>query len=267
MSERSEYGPGEFCWVDLGTSNVDAAVEFYGDLIGWEQQLAGPVEETGGYRYFLYKGKQVAGIGPLPGGGHPAWVSYIRVEDAYETLAKIKEAGGSVAMGPIDLPVDAGRMAVCQDAEGAFFAVMEPKQHRGAQLVNEVGTWTWNQLGTRDLEKAKEFYGTVFGWTLDRAEGAPPDAPYFMWQVEGQRWEEGLAGAMDMTEELPAEVPPHWMVYFAIEDLDAAVAKTKAGGGQVTLPPLEIPVGRLGVIADPQGAALGLIEPDYPEAR
>lgn len=266
MSERSEYNPGEFCWVDLAVPDTGAAAEFYKELIGWEWQ-ASEDESAGGYGIFQLKGKNVAGMGPtLDERQPPAWSSYVRVNDADETRDKIKQAGGAVLMDTFDV-LEAGRMAVCQDPQGAFFSLWQPNENNGAELVNEVGTWTWNQLATRDLEGAKKFYGDVFGWTLERAEEAPPDSPYFMWQVKDQKWEEGLAGAMEMGDEFPAEVPPNWMVYLAVADAEATVKTNTEGGGQLMVPVTEIPVGKLAVLTDPQGAAFGIIEPDYPEAR
>ena len=268
MSERSEYAPGEFCWVDLATSDPEAAAKLYGELLGWETQPAGPAEETGGYAFFLRDGKQVAGYGPLQGEGQPpAWASYVKVADADQNAEKVRQAGGNVLIGPFDLPADSGRMAVIADPSGAIVCSMQQKQHQGAQLVNEVGSWTWNQLATPDLEAAKDFYGTVFDWELEQSEEAPPDSPYWMWQVGGQRWEEGLAGAMVMGDDMPPGTPPHWMVYFAVADADAAIETVKRHGGNLVFGPQDIPVGRLAVFTDPQGAAFAVIQPDYPEAR
>jgi predicted enzyme related to lactoylglutathione lyase len=265
MSERSEYGPGEFCWVDVSLPDTQAGAKFYADLLGWEWEQGGP--DTGGYGMFKNKGKIVAGMGPTQNEQQPpAWGSYISVTDADATAAKIKDAGGTAMMEPFDV-LDAGRMGVFADPQGAVFCTWQPKQMHGSELVNEAGSWTWNQLSTRDVEGAKKFYGDVFGWSLEAAEQAPPDSPYFMWQVEGQRWPEGLAGAMPMGENFPAEVPPHWMVYLAVADADAAVEATRGAGGQVTMPPMDIPMGRFAVLSDPQGAAFAVIQPAYEEGR
>jgi predicted enzyme related to lactoylglutathione lyase len=267
MSERTEYVPGEFTWVDLGTSDTEAAARFYAELLGWEAQPAEPVEESGGYGFFLHDGKQVGGYGPLPEGAHPAWTGYVKVADADETAEKIKQAGGNVFFDPMDLPADAGRMAVAMDPQGAVFAFTQQGSHHGAQLVNEVGSWTWNQLATNDMKGAADFYGQVFGWQLEKSPDAPPDSPFSMWQVEGQRWPEGLAGAGAMGDEIPAGTPPHWMVYFGVGDADAASETVRQHGGQVLLEGLDIPVGRLAVYVDPQGAAFAVIQPNYPEPR
>jgi predicted enzyme related to lactoylglutathione lyase len=271
MSERSDYKPGEFCWVDLATPDLDASAGFYGELIDWERDQLGDSEEAHGYSNFIYKGKAVAGVGTLMMEGQPpAWSSYVNVADADETAAKVKEAGGNVMMDPFDVPGGSGRMTVCQDAEDAFFSIWQAGAFKGAELVNEVGSWTWNNLVSRDLEKAKGFYGDVFGWTLEKAEGVPPDLPFFNWQVEGQKWEEGLAGAVDAGAEgsgLPPEVPPHWQVYFAVEDAQNAIDATNSAGGKTYVGPVETPVAKLGVLDDPQGAGFGIIEPNYPEDR
>lgn len=268
MSERSGYEEGEFCWVDLATSDLDGAVGFYGDLLGWEFEPAGTKEETGGYGFFKYNGKQVCGAGPIQAAGqHPAWSSYVKVADADAAAAKVTEAGGNVMAQPFELPADAGRMAVCQDAEGAFFSIMQQRQHKGAELVNEIGSWTWNNLVCRELDKEKAFYAAVFGWDIQKVEEAGPDAPFYMWQMEGQQWEEGLAGGQIMGSDFPDEVPPHWQVYFCVESTDAAVEKTKSAGGMLLFGPERIPVGTLAIFNDPQGANFAIIEPDYPEAR
>jgi predicted enzyme related to lactoylglutathione lyase len=268
MSERESYNPGEFCWVDLAVPDPQAAAPYYKDLVGWDWEQGDP--QFGGYGMFTLGDSNVAGMGPTMSDEQPpAWSSYVSVEDADATAARIGEAGGSVLMDPMDI-ADAGRMAVCQDPQGAFFGLWQPGLTHGAQRVNEVGNWTWNQLATTDLEDAERFYSAVFGWKLagPPPEGQPEDGDYFMWHVADQRWEEGIAGGMRMESgRFPPGVPPHWMVYLAVEDADAAVATTREAGGQVMVEPTEIPVGRLAVMTDPQGAALGVIEPDYPDPR
>jgi uncharacterized protein len=266
VSERSGYEPGEFCWVSLASTDFDEAKGFYGDLLGWEWEAAGPPEETGGYGFFTLKGKQICGGGPVQAAGQPsAWSSYVKVDDAEESAAKIKEAGGNVLAEPFELPNESGRMAVCQDPGGAFFCLMEQREHTGAELVNEIGTWSWNNLMTRDLDQAKDFYGEVFGWDATHNEEAPPDV--LNWQVEGQRWPEGLGGVMKMGSDMPLDAPPHWQVYFLVPDMDAAIETTTGAGGNLLFGPLELPIAKLAVFTDPQGAAFALMEPNYPEPR
>ena len=268
MSERTEYAAGEFCWVDLATTDPDAAVRLYGELLGVDAVPAGPPEETGGYGFFVKDGKQVAGYGPVQGEGQPpAWASYIKVADADAAADKIRSSGGQVFMGPFDLPAESGRMAVTADPTGAVVCIMEQRRHHGAELVNEVGTWTWNELATRDMDAAERFYSSVFGWQVRPSEAAPEGAPYGMWHVDGERWPEGIAGARVMGDETPPDVPPHWMVYFSVMSADTAVETVRREGGSVILEPIDVPVGRLAIFVDPQGATVGIIESRYPEPR
>jgi len=166
MSERAEYASGEFCWVDLATTDVEGATSFYGELLGVEWQPApGAPEQTGGYGFFVKGGRQVAGMGPTQQEGQPpVWSSYVKVEDADATARKAREAGGQLIFGPVDLPDESGRMGVLQDPTGAFISINQQQKHPGAELVNEPGSWTWNNLLTRDIDAAMDFYGQVFGW-------------------------------------------------------------------------------------------------------
>lgn len=267
MSERSEYAPGEFCWVSLSTTDVEGAKAFYGDLLGLDWEPApGPPEETGGYGFFVKDGKQVSGMGPVQAEGQPsAWSSYVKVEDADEAAERVKGAGGQVVFGPIEIPNESGRTATCQDTAGAFFSVIQQRKHPGAQLVNEVGTWTWNNLMTRDVDAAKDFYAEVFGWTAVHNEQAPPNI--LMWEVEGQRWPEGLAGMMGIADDLPADMPSHWQVYFIVENLDEALEKATGIGARIGFGPVDAPVARLATLVDPQGAVVSILEARYPEPR
>src|SRR3954470_3527687 len=130
-------------WVDLGTPDVDAAVDFYGGLFGWQADEAGDPAETGGYRMFRNADRAVAGVGPLQSDQQPPlWTTYIATEDADETARKVQGAGGTVLMPPFDV-LDAGRMAIFADPAGAVFGVWQPGQHTGAELFNEPVSLTW----------------------------------------------------------------------------------------------------------------------------
>jgi uncharacterized protein len=264
MSERTGYGPGEFCWVELIAPDVDAAALFYGDLFGWERERYEPDPE--GYWYFRRDGKLVAGLETFRAEGQvPAWLGYVSVDDVAATAGKVEDAGGSVLAEPLDVPGDAGSMAVCQDREGAVFALWRAGELKGAQLVNEPGCWTWNNLMTRDVDAARDFYGQVFGWTAAQPEGVPDYI--WNWQVDGQRWPEGLAGMMRMGSDMPADAPAHWQVYLIVENMEAAVEKNNAAGGSLIFGPIDIPIARMAVVFDPQGATVALLESRYPEPR
>jgi predicted enzyme related to lactoylglutathione lyase len=253
MTEKTEYAPGTPGWVDLGSPDPAAAKGFYESLFGWEIQDMGP--DAGGYMIASLRGKQVAGLGPImgPPGTPPAWMTYVYVEDADATAKKIEEAGGKPLMPPFDV-MEAGRMAVFMDAEGAVCAIWQPNQHRGAQLVNEAGAFCWNELASRDPEGAKQFYGAVFGWVGDTQTMG--DMTYTEWKLNG----ETIGGMRPIGPMDPPGLPAHWLVYFATDDTDASVAKVTEGGGTVMVPPTDIPPGRFAVVSDPQGAVFALIK-------
>lgn len=267
MSERTEYVPGEFCWVDLATTDVDGAKAFYNGLLGVEAVDApGDPEETGGYGFLMKDGKMIGGIGPVQSGEQQsAWSSFVKVEDADETAHRVTDAGGEIVFGPVELPNDSGRVAMLRDPEGAFLGVIRQDRHPGAQLVNEAGTWTWTNLLTRNLDGAQDFYGKVFGWRATRNEEAPPGI--LMWQVAGQRWPEGLGGLMQITDDLPADMPAHWQAYFVVESMDEAIEKATSVGAKVGFGPIDVPVARLATLVDPQGAVVSILESHYPEPR
>jgi uncharacterized protein len=251
--ERSEYAPGTPSWVDLGEDDLDGAAAFYGALFGWTCESAGPEEETGGYRMFFYKGKPVAGIGPKMSPGPPFWTTYVTVANADDTIAQVKAAGGAVFVEPMDV-LDVGRMAVFADPTGAVLSIWQPGTHQGSGLVNEANTLCWNELSTRDIPAATAFYVAVFGWA-PKTSGDAAHA-YTEWQLGGS----SVAGMMETPPMVPAEVPPNWLVYFAVDDADAAVATTEQLGGSLTFGPVDIPQGRFAVLADPQGATFAVIQ-------
>ncbi len=252
-----DYVPGTPSWVELSSSDTDASARFYGELMGWSLTEPGG-EETGGYRMFQKDSKNVAGLMGLMQEGQPvAWSTYISVADADETAAKVKAAGGSAIVEPMDV-MDIGRMAFFADPTGAVFGVWQPKSFAGADLVNEPGSLCWNKVLTRDADAGKAFYQAVFGW-----QGRPPafeGAPttYTVWENEGKE----VGGMMQMTDEyFPPEIPPHWGVVFAVADCDAAVAKARELGATITNGPMDMPIGRFAGIVNPQGAAFTVMQP------
>jgi uncharacterized protein len=258
VPERTQYAPGTPSWVDIGT-DVEPAKEFYSSLFNWTTLDAGPPEETGGYGFFQKDGQMVAGYGPQQGQGPPYWSTYVSVADADQVAKEVEAAGGTVIMAPMDV-MAAGRMAVFQDPQGAFISAWQPGEHIGAQLVNEPGSISWNELNSRDVEGSKAFYTRVFGWAELTHTGGP--MPYTEFQLGGQ----SIAGMLEMPPMVPAEVPSHWLVYFAVEDTDASVAKAQELGGSVRMEPMDIPVGRFAVLGDPQGATFAIIRMSDPAA-
>ena len=271
MPDRDGFIPGVPCWIDTSQPDPKAAAEFYGDLFGWELEDVMPPDAP--VRYFMarIRGLDVGAVGSIPEGAPQmaTWNTYIWVDSADETAKKVSDAGGKALMEPFDI-MDAGRMAVFTDPEGAMFMVWQADQNKGSQVVNEHGTNNFNNLNTRDLESAKAFYGAVFGWeTLDL------DGGNVMWALPGygDHLEELSPGLLKGMEEMGAprgfadvvaginrisadqpDTPAHWGLTFAVDDADAIAAKAEELGGKVIMPAFDAPWVRMAVLEDPQGA-------------
>ena len=268
MSEMTSYKPGTPSWVDLAARDIEASAAFYGELLGWEVPERENSAEMGGYRRAEKDGADVAGMMPLMAAGQPsAWTTYVAVEDADATAAKVTENGGTVMAPPMDV-MDLGRMGVFADPTGAVFGIWQAGTFAGAAKVNEPGALGWNELNTRDPEAAKAFYGAVFGWSFrdhemkrnegEGQEGAGGPDVYTEWLLnEGD--EESVAGMLDITGLMPDEVPANWLPYFVVADTDAAIEKVKAAGGPVAFGPVDIPAGRFAVVGEPGGAMFAVI--------
>jgi predicted enzyme related to lactoylglutathione lyase len=255
MSERTSYAPGTPCWVDLATPDLEAAEGFYRELFGWEIPELPTSAEMGGYRRVKLGGRDIAGAMPLMQEGQPlAWRPYMSVDDADAVSRAIQENGGTMISEPMAVATY-GRLAIFTDPEGAFFGIWEPADFAGAELVNEPGAFSWNELETRDPTAAKEFYGRVFGWEFN-AEDAPGGMEYNVAQVGENR----VAGMADISGRMPDEVPAHWMTYFVVESPEGAIEKAEAGGGAVQIGPHDIPVGRFAMLTDPAGAAFAVVK-------
>jgi uncharacterized protein len=250
MGERSEYTPGTFCWVELSSSDQRAANDFYTQLLGWQTEDR-PMGDEGVYSLQLVDGKAVAAIAPQPAAQREAgvpslWNSYVSVADADAVAARAQELGANVHAGPFDV-FQAGRMAVIQDPQGAFFMLWQPREMIGARLVNAPGALSWNELQSPDLDASAAFYEELFGWQY---EEAPGEERYLVIKNAGSN----NGGIRALTP--PA--PPSWLAYFAVGDLDASLAKLRELGGSVFVGPMDIGMAKIAVVADPQGAVFTL---------
>ena len=270
MPERDGYIAGVPCWVDTSQPNPDAAASFYGGLFGWEFEDAMPVGSEGRYLIARMRGGDVAAVSSQPEGAPPqaTWNTYIWVEDADESVVKARNAGGSVLTEPFEV-MDAGRMAVLADPDGAAFCVWQARAHRGARIVNEPGSLNFNVLNMRDLEAAKRFYGAVFGWTtLDLGNGEfwtlSAYGDYLEALTPGTRERTSELGAAGFEEVVAAITPiarddgddthANWSVTFSTDNADATAAKATELGGTVLVAPVDAPYSRLTVLRDPGGA-------------
>jgi uncharacterized protein len=257
MQETPQYAPGTFCWVELGTTDGEAAKKFYTALFGWDSDDQ-PMGPGGVYTMLKQDGKDVGALYQMPPdmteqGMPPHWLSYVSVENADETAAKAKSLGATLMKEPFDV-FTVGRMSVIQDPTGAVFAIWQAGTHSGAGVVNVPNSFCWNELSTPDTTKAGDFYEGLFGWGKDTRDMGVFTYTSFL---NGER----TAGGMYSPTPEMGEIPPNWQVYFAVADPDATAAKAKELGANVIVPPDDIPeTGRFAVIQDPQGAAFGIIK-------
>jgi uncharacterized protein len=249
MGERTKYTPGTFCWTDLTTTDQAAAKQFYGQLFGWEA-VDFPVGEGITYSMMQIDGKDVGAISPQPqqqadAGVPPVWNSYVSVESADAAADAAQKLGATVHAPAFDV-MDVGRMAVIQDPQGAFFMAWEPKQHHGASLVNAPGALTWNELASTDPEASADFYRELFGWKIEPFEG-----------MEGYLGISTSASQNGGIRAATENEPSYWLVYFGTEDADAGAAKASELGA-TPLVQMDIGVGKIAVLQDPQGAVFAL---------
>jgi predicted enzyme related to lactoylglutathione lyase len=249
MGDRSGYRHGVFCFTDLQTPDPEGAKAFYTSLFGWE------AEDTpaNGTTYTLLR-KRGGTVGALyeqqpdqrEQGVPPNWLSYVSVDDVDAIAPRAVELGGTLLQEPFDV-MQVGRMAVIQDPQGAFFAVWQAGQSFGAEVVNEPGAVTLNQLTTSDVEGGSKYYSDLFGWTIEKQTGEGEGPDYWGIFADGN-----LNGGL-MALPPGDGIPPHWLVYFGTEDVDATTRQAEELGGGTIFPPTDIPGGRFSVLRDPQG--------------
>jgi predicted enzyme related to lactoylglutathione lyase len=251
------WAPGTPSWIDVTLPDVDKGKAFYHALFGWDYE--DQFDDDGGRVYSMARknGRDVSGLGWLSpemaaGGMPPVWGSYVTVANVEKTAPRVAELGGTIVAPPMDV-MNAGRMIVTMDPTGAVLCFWEPKEHNGADLVNEPGTFCWSELQTRDTAAAESYYTQLLGWTATTSDAA--GMTYTEFSLDGR----GVAGMMAMPPMVPAEMPAMWLVYFAVADCDATIAKVAELGGSVVMPPMDIPAGRFALVHDDQGSMFYVI--------
>jgi predicted enzyme related to lactoylglutathione lyase len=248
MGERDRHEHGTFSWTDLATPDAQASKEFYGELFPWDFTDE-PIPEGGVYVMATLGGRAAAAMFETTE-RHPAWASYVTVDDADAVTEKARELGANVLAEPFDV-MDVGRMSTIQDPTGAVFCVWQPRRSIGAEVVNGHGALSLNQLNTSDPEAAQQFYSELFGWRIEQVAGT--ETPY--WGI--YRGERLNGGMMPLPPGAP--MPSHWLVYFGTGDLDATAGLIGSAGGTLMVPPSDVPGGRILVAQDPQGAIFALV--------
>jgi predicted enzyme related to lactoylglutathione lyase len=245
---------GLFVWYECLTRDVQAAIAFYSDVIGWKTQ---PFPEGGDYVMWVGSQGPLGGVMTLPEeaarmGAPPHWVAHVQVEDVDVTTALAKKLGGKVYKSPTDIP-NVGRFAVLADPQGAPFCVFRPNQAMTLHDASKDGEFCWNELLTSDSAAAFRFYSELFGWKVLEDMDMGPMGTYRIYGVGDRR----LGGMMTTPKGAP--MPPMWIFYVGTSDLDASIGRATRKGAKVMNGPMEVPGGgRIAMLTDPQGAAFAL---------
>ena len=257
MANIDKHPAGSFCWIELATTDQNAAKAFYSSLFGWvvTDNPMGPDEF---YTIFKIDGRDAAAGYTLrkeqrAQGVSPHWMVYVAVDSAEQAAADAAKAGGTILAPAFDV-MDVGRMAVVQDPTGAVFALWQAKSHSGTGIGHVNGTLCWADLSTPDPERAGKFYSDVFGWKLERGDKDPSG---YLHIKNGEHY---IGGIPPASHRQPG-APPHWLAYFLVSDCDATAAKAHSMGAKLFLPPTTFEkVGRMSVISDPQGAVFAIFQ-------
>ncbi|MCE2489897.1 MAG: VOC family protein [Anaerolineae bacterium] len=263
MYTVTRYPHGAFCWVDLSTHGGSAAVDFYSQLMGWQTETRDTVFGMP-YTIFRQQGHAIAGLSWLPPEASEfpsAWNNYVNVDDVDALMPVVTEGGGQIIEPPFDDP-DVARMALIKDPAGAALCLFQARGNIGAGLVNSPGALCWNELYTKDAEASKAFYSNLLGWELkDHRED--PDGPGYISIYNRGR---ANGGMLVMDEGMAANVPPMWLPYFSVADIEASAKQVKALGGKIIMgPQQESGVGPWLLFTDPQGAHCYLMQLNEPE--
>lgn len=255
MANLEKHAPGSFCWMELATSDQTAAKAFYSELFGWTAKDS-PMGPDNFYTTFSLRDRKAAACYTLQAdevAKHipPHWKLYITVASAAASSERAKELGGAVFCGPFDVATH-GLMSTIADPTGAVFNIWESKDHPGTDVQGENGAFCWADLSTPDAKRAAEFYTKLFGWTTDLGKD---DYTHIL--NRGNH----VGGIPPAAHRQPG-VPPHWLLYFQTDDCDASTEKAKQLGAKIYMGPMTMEkVGRMTVLADPQGAVFSLFQP------
>ncbi len=259
MADIDHRIPGTVGWIDLTTTDAEAAGAFYRELLGWKvEHTATPL---GTYHVAWVSGAETAGIMEQrpelrAAGVPPAWTPYFRVEALEETIDAAVDMGGKLNMPPLAVPGQT-RIAVAVDPAGAVFGLFEGPADRGLHIRTAHGALCWAEVLTRDVSTTEEFYETIFGWQPSTA--LMGDTPYTTFKLGKLH----VAGMLPMPEMVPKEVPSHWLPYFDVADAAAAARDAAPLGGRVAVPPMAVGPGTFAIVEDPHGATFAVFEAKF----
>jgi hypothetical protein len=258
MAHIDSNPPGSFTWIELASPDQKASKQFYQPLFGWDVAEF-PMGPEAAYVIFRLDGRDTGGCYGMDAqmkaqGVPPHWMLYVATASADASAAKAAEAGGKVVVAPFDV-FDFGRMAVLQDPTGATFSIWQENTNKGIGIAGVPGTLCWADCSTPDQETAAAFYRTLFGWQVLPGEH---DTSGYLHIQNGKQ----MIGGIPAAAQRDPNAPPHWLLYFLVENCDASAATAKELGGRLYMEPMTLEgVGRMAVVADPQGAVFSLFQP------
>lgn len=257
MANVDKHPAGSFCWIELATTDQNAAKSFYTSLFGWAV-TDNPMGPGDFYSIFKLNGRDAAAGYTMrkdeqAQGVPPHWNLYIATDSADQAAARAAEAGGKVLAPAFDV-MDVGRMAVVQDPTGAVFCVWRAKKNTGIGIAGDPGTLCWADLSTPDPDRAAKFYAAVFGWKVERGQNDPSGYLHI------KNGEDFIGGIPPAAHRNP-QTPPHWLIYFLVADVAASAAKAGNLGAKILMLPKDMAgVGTWAIIADPQGAVFAVFK-------
>jgi uncharacterized protein len=257
MTNIEKHTPGSFCWIELATTDQNAAKGFYQKLFGWEANDM-PMGPDNFYTIFNIRDRNVAAAYTMSpeersAGAPPRWMLYVAVESADDSAKRAAQLGGRVLMDAFDV-AEFGRMAVIQDPTGAVISVWQANKHLGTGLIGEKGTLCWADLNTSDQDVASRFYSQLFGWSLEKD---PNDSSGYLHLKNKDKF----IGGIPATQHRDPPTPPHWLAYFETANCDLTTATAKELGARPRLEPMTMEnVGRWSILTDPQGAAFAAFQ-------
>lgn len=238
---------GRLVWHELATTDLDRAVAFYREVFGFGIRIWKPGEAD--YPMIEFHGTTHGGFQAVSDGLHPNWFGHVHVDDVDAAAARATSLGATVIAGPMEMP-EIGRFALVADPYGALFSLYLPS---GDAIVAE-GVFVWDELLTPDVHTSTRFYCDVVGWTAHELEDAPADGYTVLACADGS----DVAGCTLKPDGMPG--PSIWITYLATDDVDATAEKAVACGGSIVREPSELRgIGRVALIADPTGAAVGIL--------
>lgn len=252
-------GPqGRFVWHELMTTSAERAQQFYAALFPeWSFQPAPSTEEAGYIRIALQGVPIGAIIQPAAPPAVCGWVGHVSIDSCDDAVLRARSHAGQCLLPPVTLPGDA-RLALLSDPAGARITAVESIR-RGeprAGLGHRPGAFAWDELLTTDVEAARGFYQSVFGWSaVDVPLGQA--GSYTLFQTSGV----DVAGLLAMPPDATSR--SHWLPYVAVDDPDERAARAGRLGAETFVPTREVPgFGLFSVHADPDGACFALLQPE-----